>query len=630
MINQGTLKQKIRTIYFGLISEASLYSYEDLLANIAKELNQILNITYTGLYMYNNTQNKYLKMGEEIDHITAPDVLKNINQFIEKLFHQQNKPLFIVGEETSSLDFGKENMFIMNMKTNYEPFNFILILVHEEALKDSELLLIKEETERFLNLANYYEESQANDKMNELLFSLSSLLYSSTDKNVVLANIIESLNDIYANFSHFLLLSHDFETNDLLPIKSIEYSDDEEKKSSSQAFITGRVQIEERKNPDHTRLYAPLLGSQGVYGVIQMIAPKPMNFTQSELEFIAQISKTTGKALENSILFETTVDRASNLKLINNATHRLNSYLSLSELVQTLKREILSICRPSEIGLIYFNDKSEQGYTIFSESTSFFSEEKGQLFIDFMYKQINNKPEAIFSSDYLSNYPEFNYPSVIVVPMIESGQTYGFITALHENKTYFTFESFKLVQSLTHHATLALVNAVLRGKLERAVITDYLTGLYSRKYLDKMFSQHMSTDKRGTLILFDIDDFKKINDVYGHSVGDEIIIAVADIIRNSITNQDVAARWGGEEFAIYLPHVGLIKGVQVAEEVRQQVAKKTKPSVTFSCGVSTWSEEYTNSVNDVFIRADRALYEAKEIGKNRVIVDDQLHGYVSQ
>src|SRR5699024_11567597 len=131
------------------------------------------------------------------------------------------------------------------------------------------------------------------------------------------------------------------------------------------------------------------------------------------------------------------------------------------------------------------------------------------------------------------------------------------ITVLHERKTYFTCESFKLGQSLIHHATLALVNAVLREKLEKAVITDYLTGLYSRKYLDKMFNKHMKKDKQGTLILFDIDDFKKINDKYGHNIGDEVIIAVAKIIKNSISDQDIAARWGGEEFAIYLPHVGL-------------------------------------------------------------------------
>jgi diguanylate cyclase (GGDEF)-like protein len=348
------------------------------------------------------------------------------------------------------------------------------------------------------------------------------------------------------------------------------------------------------------------------------------------MEFIAQISKIAGKALESAILYESSIHRVSDLKLINKATHKLNSYLRLSELVQILKNEIVSICKPSEIGFVYFDETTQEDYTIFEESTSYFNTDDGRLFIDCIIQTRDKKSEAIFSGDYTLSYPEFPYHSVISIPMIDSRQIHGFIIVMHEEKSYFTFENFKLMKSLTHHSTLALVNTILRDKLEVAVITDYLTGLYSRNYLDKMFSEHMQKDEKGTLILFDIDDFKKINDTYGHSVGDKVIVSVANIIKKSITTKDIPARWGGEEFAIYLPHDGLIKGVQMAEIIRKKVAEKTDPSVTFSCGVSTWNEQHPDSVSDVFIRADRALYEAKAIGKNRVIIDDQLSGYVNQ
>jgi len=626
MMNYKSLQEKIRAVYFGLITDVSLYTYESLLDKATKELGFTLGTTYIGLYLFNGNQNKYVTSGESVDRIISPHFLMEL----KSLFEHPNHRLSEANDGVSRFTMGRQKVIALHITSKYEPFHFMLVLVAREELADTELMLIKKETEQFLNLANYYKESQANYKMNEVLFTLSSTLYSSTDKNTILTNIVVFLNNIYKGFSHFLLLSHDFETDHSLPIKSIEYGDDKEKQTSSKAFITGEVQIEERMDPDHTRVYAPLIGSQGVYGLIQMIAPRSVDFTHSELEFIAQVSKTAGNALENSILYESSVDRASNLKLINNATHRLNSYLSLSEIVQILKNEIISICQPSEIGLVYFSEKAECGYTIFSESTSFFAREEGQQFVKTMYKQIKKKTEAIFTSDYSVKDPTFHYRSVITIPMIESGETYGFITILHEKETYFTFENFKLVQSLIHHATLALVNAVLREKLEKAVITDYLTGLYSRKYLDKMFNKHMKTDKQGTLILFDIDDFKKINDEYGHNIGDEVIITVATIIKNSISSQDIAARWGGEEFAIYLPHVGLIRGVQVAEKIRQNVAENTKPSVTFSCGVSTWSDKNTHTVSDVFISADRALYEAKKIGKNRVIIDDQLNRFSRQ
>src|SRR5699024_6030326 len=97
---------------------------------------------------------------------------------------------------------------------------------------------------------------------------------------------------------------------------------------------------------------------------------------------------------------------------------------------------------------------------------------------------------------------------------------------LHNEQSYFTFVRFKLVQSLIQQSTISLLNCMLREELEQAVITDYLTTLYSRSFLDKKIGQHLEWDDSGVLILFDIDDFKNINDLYGHYIGDEVIIQV--------------------------------------------------------------------------------------------------------
>ena len=129
----------------------------------------------------------------------------------------------------------------------------------------------------------------------------------------------------------------------------------------------------------------------------------------------------------------------------------------------------------------------------------------------------------------------------------------------------------------------------------------------------------METDELGVLILFDIDDFKQINDIHGHYIGDEVIIQVANIIKQNITHLDVAARWGGEELAIYLPKTSLNQGVQLAEKISQQVEQESSPPITLSAGVSVWSNDKVDSVKSLFIRADQALYEAKNFGKNRVI-----------
>lgn len=601
------------------MSETTLYSEDDLFARLVEGLHKMLNTTYVGVYSYNQSHQTFIRK-EGV--LPPPNYLIEMNQF---------DTLKLTDEEpTCTFELEKEKVFVSKLMLNDKRSNLILIIVHKNVIDHCELLFIKRETECLMNMYYGCHENRNNEKRNEILFSLSTLLHSTTDKTTVLTNLITALDDIFPLFSHVILLSHDFENDESLPIKSIEYGESNGGKGGTQAFITGDIHIENGINPDHNRLYTPLLGRQGVYGVIQMTSKEIIYFSESELDFITNISNTAGKALENAVLYEDSIDQASDLRLINQATHRLNSCLELTELVGVLKKELVDICRPSEIGIVYLDDQTEREYTILSESSSFFDKERGRSYVDSIYKKMNEKSEADFSSDHSQKHPRCEYYSIMSIPMITSGQIYGFVILLHERKMGFSFKQFRLAQSITDHATLALVNAALKERLEKMVITDYLTGLYSRKYLDEMLNKHMQTDKQGIFILFDIDDFKKINDRFGHIVGDEVIIKIADIIKSFLTPQDIASRWGGEEFAIYLPDVGLIKGVQVAESIRRKVAEETSPTVTFSCGLSTWDGIYGDSGEHIFIRADRALYEAKRIGKNRVIIDNQLADYTSQ
>src|SRR5690625_3972450 len=187
---------------------------------------------------------------------------------------------------------------------------------------------------------------------------------------------------------------------------------------------------------------------------------------------------------------------------------------------------------------------------------------------------------------------------------------------------YFSFETFKFFQSLIQHYTLTVSNTMLKNRLEEAVITDYLTRLYSRNYLDEMIEKHMLEKGKGVLVLFDIDDFKEINDTYGHSVGDEVIIQIARTIQKHIYPSEIAARWGGEELALYLPDKTAEKGYLRAKHILSEVEKMTNPQVTLSCGIAAWKGTYLNTVRQLFNRADEALYQAKHLGKNQIVIYD--------
>ncbi|MFW5433415.1 diguanylate cyclase domain-containing protein [Paenibacillus apiarius] len=167
--------------------------------------------------------------------------------------------------------------------------------------------------------------------------------------------------------------------------------------------------------------------------------------------------------------------------------------------------------------------------------------------------------------------------------------------------------------------------------------TDGLTGVYNRRYFDQMMQQEWERMKREksplSLIMLDIDYFKKYNDTYGHLAGDECLCHVAQAIRTVVIHPlYVMARYGGEEFGIILPQTNAAKAIEVAEAIRiyvaslafPHVASKTGSIVTCSLGTATWLPENTlpdHTPSMLIAQADQALYMAKQAGRNRVVAD---------
>jgi diguanylate cyclase len=160
----------------------------------------------------------------------------------------------------------------------------------------------------------------------------------------------------------------------------------------------------------------------------------------------------------------------------------------------------------------------------------------------------------------------------------------------------------------------------------KAALVDPLTGLYNRRGLEQILHELWPTTPQLTMLVADIDHFKKINDTYGHQVGDVVIRQVAESIRRTIRGEDFAARYGGEEYVILLPDTDLDGGLKVAENIRARVAKLRLvrkhdqlaiDAFTVSLGVATRRPE-DRQHDDLFKRADEALYLSKGGGRNRV------------
>lgn len=155
--------------------------------------------------------------------------------------------------------------------------------------------------------------------------------------------------------------------------------------------------------------------------------------------------------------------------------------------------------------------------------------------------------------------------------------------------------------------------------------TDHLTKVYNRIYFDEQIeyflNQFLRYENTFSMILLDIDHFKKINDTFGHTKGDEVLILLTKLLSNSIRKSDMLARWGGEEFVILLPNTSLEQTASIAEKLRKKIENFTfctEFTVTCSFGVTEVVE--CDTTESLFSRVDNVLYEAKQGGRNKVVV----------
>lgn len=174
---------------------------------------------------------------------------------------------------------------------------------------------------------------------------------------------------------------------------------------------------------------------------------------------------------------------------------------------------------------------------------------------------------------------------------------------------------------------LSLRHSALQRESERYQALsyhDHLTGLMNRRGMERWVQDQFPEGNKRSLgmILLDIDHFKHINDHFGHEHGDKVLCAVAELIRSNIRQTDQAARWGGEEFVILLPDTNLQQASRLAEKLRdlmqqQHLADKDGRAITFSAGAGCWFGN--GSFDEQFHRVDKALYQAKMRGRNRVV-----------
>jgi diguanylate cyclase (GGDEF)-like protein len=232
---------------------------------------------------------------------------------------------------------------------------------------------------------------------------------------------------------------------------------------------------------------------------------------------------------------------------------------------------------------------------------------------------------------YSNNSPQgFRKEDLFFVTSISNPAAVAIENALLHDKTKRSEEELKRardeLETKIQQRTSQLADA--NAKLKELSITDDLTGLFNRRYLvralEAEFIRAIRYKRNFSVLLFDIDDFKQVNDRYGHSCGDAVLITLASLIKGCMRGSDMIARYGGDEIAILLPETEKSKATEVAEKLRGLIEEASIEwqgeaiHITCSIGIASAPDDRIVNWNDLLDKADQALYRGKGTGKNVV------------
>lgn len=348
---------------------------------------------------------------------------------------------------------------------------------------------------------------------------------------------------------------------------------------------------------------------------------------------------------QQNVLITQARQNAIKLERIQQLEIRFISASSLSDLIQQLLEAYRFEAKLDHISLSLVDPEDEIKQIL--EETGFDLDKFPNLLLNQHEEDLNPffglsmrpKLGAYSAKNYQSLFPNNTEQtgSIALLPLIRNNRLIGSLNLFSTNKArYLANTATDFLQRLAAIISICLENTVNNERLKRVGLTDALTGINNRRFFDKRIEEEVSRFKRTlsplSCLIFDIDYFKQINDTHGHQAGDCALIDTANIIRSQLRGTDVLARYGGEEFAVLLINTSSDAALEIAERVRKQIAdykfgfdNHEELQITISIGMATLDTHgKVNHIklcqHDLLKKADEALYQAKENGRNQTQV----------
>jgi diguanylate cyclase (GGDEF)-like protein len=350
------------------------------------------------------------------------------------------------------------------------------------------------------------------------------------------------------------------------------------------------------------------------------------------------LQEENGREMNNQIALQEKIRRYDSLKKI---IEDVNSTLSLENIADHIAEVAFSLVANNKgTCLLYVLDGTSQtGLTLFKAKKEdpqiVIKSKEGDIFDVWVSRHTtpllveDSKKDFRFDLDKVKSEETRRISSLISVPLMSGNSFLGVLRLDSYQPSYYTLDDLRFLSSLSDFGAVAIENGVLFQKTQDLAIHDELTGLYTKGYFLERLRDELKRSSRqerpcGVLML-DIDHFKKYNDKFGHTAGDIVLKRLAETITEQLKDiSAVASRFGGEEFCVILSNTDKKKAKETAELIRKAVGgkeivlRKQATKITVSIGVAAFPQD-TLDAEELILRADKALYDAKQKGRNKVV-----------
>ena len=378
-----------------------------------------------------------------------------------------------------------------------------------------------------------------------------------------------------------------------------------------------------------SELAIPLMVRDQVVGVLDCQSDHTGFFDDETIELLTLFSTQASIALENARLYSLEQERARQLEAINTIAKQSTAVMELEDLLAGVCRVIGQAFRVAHVSLL-LREEGDLVLRAHAGTMTACIPSGGRFPADrepwakvlatsgtFLEKDLDSAPEAVrlFKES----------ASRMSIPLISFGQILGVLTLHSAERDAFRESEWQSLESVADICANSIQNAHYVERVKQLAYLDGLTGIFNRRFLEMRIAEEIERARRyGTemaVMMADIDQFKKLNDEFGHLLGDEVLRQVSSLFHQQVRKIDVVCRYGGEEFAILLTQTSAPQAMMVAEKLRRLVESWQFPgvprTVTISAGVSAYPAHGTT--RDELIRAaDNGLYAAKHSGRNLV------------